>query len=196
MLPLMFSSTSLIIVNNSSSVGACPMASSTCLNSHTSIVPLRSLSNARKASLPVEAKRRSRLLSLLEQSAIKWSILCEATYNYQYLLDLCPLGESCLSTVLFLSFSFFGLFLFYSTLWMHLSFSRFKILFFKWVLPKDSGGLSRFKIRYRTDFLITNPRIMRTSVFVSHHGNYKSFSSLLWEIIVPLLLWKKMVVYL
>ena len=60
MLPLMFSSTSLIIVNNSSSVGACPMASSTCLNSHTSIVPLRSLSNARKASLPVMwAKRRS-----------------------------------------------------------------------------------------------------------------------------------------
>ena len=48
--PDILSSTSEIIWNNSSSVGFWPIASNTCLSSHTSMVPLRSLSNAKKAS--------------------------------------------------------------------------------------------------------------------------------------------------
>ena len=39
-----------LTLNNSSSVGACPRASSTCLSSQTSMVPDRSLSNERKAA--------------------------------------------------------------------------------------------------------------------------------------------------
>ena len=48
--PDMFSSTSEIIWNSSSSVGFCPIASNTCRSSHTSIVPLRSVSKAKNAS--------------------------------------------------------------------------------------------------------------------------------------------------
>jgi hypothetical protein len=49
--PLMFSSTSEIIWNSSSSVGFCPIASSTCRSSQISIVPdLRSASAAQWVS--------------------------------------------------------------------------------------------------------------------------------------------------